>query len=106
MSGRVTLQGKYVGELVTRVFDFISDLAVGETLTGVPTTTASVWTGTDASPQNIVSGAASISGSQVSQNLTGGVAGTLYSLVCKSSTSAGRTLEKRAFFSVMSDALT
>lgn len=103
MSGRVVLKGKLVGETVQRVFDFISDLAVGETLNGIPTVTATVWTGNDANPQNLVSGAAAVSGTGVTQNLTGGVAGTLYSLCCKANTSGGRVLEKQAYFSVMGD---
>lgn len=96
------MKGKLVGETVQRSFDFISDLAVGETLS-TPTVTATVWTGNDATPQSIVSGAAAVSGTAVTQNFTGGVAGTLYSLSVKANTSAGRILEKQAFFSVMGD---
>lgn len=103
MSGRVVIRGKLAGETAQRLFDFISDLAPGETLSGVPTTTATVWTGNDSEPQNLVSGAAAISGTQVSQNFAGGVAGTLYALCVKADTSAGRVLEKQAYFSVMGD---
>jgi hypothetical protein len=80
-------------------FNFISDLAVGETITGA-TVTALVWSGNDPTPSNLISGAATISGTVVSQKLTGGVAGNIYAVTCTATTSAGQTLIHSAYLVV------
>ena len=84
------------------VFDFLSLLAVGETLSGA-TTTAAVWTGVDATPGGLISGAATVSGSQATQALTGGVAGVIYKLTCTATTSAGQTLVLTGYIAVVAD---
>ena len=90
---------KQVGATKAYVFDFISDLAVGETISGA-TVTAAVWSGTDASPSSIISGAASISGTQVTQKLTAGLAGNIYAATCTATTSASQTLVRSAYLVV------
>ncbi len=102
-SSRLVFDPKYVGETVVENFDFISKLASGETISGVPTVTATVWSGVDANPGNIVSGAASVAGTVVSQKLTAGVAGVLYLLKCTAGTSAGQTLILEALLFVAPD---
>jgi hypothetical protein len=77
-------------------FNFISDLAVGETVSAA-TVTATVWSGTDANPSAIISGAAGIASPVVTQTLTGGLAGNIYSVVCTATTSAGQTLIRSAY---------
>lgn len=96
---RVVLPPKLLGETVNEIFDFTSLLAVGETLS-TASTTASVYSGTDASPSSIINGSASISGAKVTQSITGGTLGVLYELLCTVTTSASQTLSLSAYLAV------
>ena len=73
--------------------NILNDLAPGENITGVPTVTATVLIGTDATPQAIVSGAAQVSGTDVLQRIIAGVIGVTYLLACKVTTDKGNTFE-------------
>ena len=97
---RVVLETKQSGETRTEIFDFASRLALGETLS-TASTTATVYSGTDASPSAVISGAASISGTQVSQKLTAGTVGVTYLLTCTVTTSTSQTLILYAFLSIV-----
>lgn len=88
---RVELPSKLASETKNVTFDFSSQLAVGETIS-TQAVTAAVYSGTDASPSSLISGAASASGAVVTQKVTGGVTGVLYELTCTITTSAGQTL--------------
>ena len=99
---RIITQSKLSGETDTVVFDFASRLAAGETIS-TKTVTASVYSGTDASPSSIISGSATHSGLQVSQKITGGVVGVIYQLLCTITTSASETLQLTAFLAVVPD---
>jgi hypothetical protein len=99
---RITLEGKLTSETVSTVFDFISRLAVGETIS-TQVVTASVYSGTDAAPSAIVSGSATASGTQVTQKITAGVLGVMYKLLCTITTSAGQTLSLSAFLAIVPD---
>jgi hypothetical protein len=96
---RITLEGKHSGETRSQIFDFISRLALAETIS-TATTTAAVYSGTDASPSSVISGSASISGTQVTQKLTAGTAGVVYLLTCTITTSAGQVLTLNAFLPI------
>ncbi len=87
---------KYVGETISEVFDFLSQLAVGEGLTSA-TVAASVYSGVDASPAAILFGSANISGSKVSQFVTAGTLGVTYLLLCTASTDTGQYLQLAAY---------
>lgn len=100
----VILKGKPLGETRNEVFDFISRLAVSETLS-TASVTATVYSGTDASPSAIISGSASISGTKVTQKLTGGVLGVAYLIVCTVTTSAGQTLLLQGFLTITPDSV-
>jgi hypothetical protein len=100
VTDRVILQPKRPGETKSYAFDFISQLAAGETLS-TQVVTATVWSGTDASPSSLISGAATSSGSIVSQLITAGVAGVTYYLLCTVTTSTGQTLQLAAFLVVL-----
>jgi hypothetical protein len=95
-----TLPAKFVGETTSVSFNFLSRLAVSETLS-TATVTASVYSGVDASPSAIVSGSASISGSTVTQLVTAGTSGVTYVLLCTVTTSTGQTLQQSALLSVV-----
>lgn len=99
---RVELPNKLAGETKTVPFDFTSLLASGETIS-TKSCAATVYSGTDASPSAIISGSASSSGAVVSQLITAGVVGVIYSLVCTITTSAGQTLQLAGFLAVLPD---
>jgi len=82
---------KRVGETEIFSVDYAALLGDGVTITGA-TWTVSVKRGTDATPNAMVSGSASIAGSVVSQKLTGGVAGVSYWPICTATTSDGQTI--------------
>ncbi len=88
---KIILEAKRAAETRNEVFDFTSRLAAGETLS-TATVTATVYSGTDASPSAVISGSASISGAKVTQKITAGTLGVMYLLSCSVTTSAGQTL--------------
>ena len=89
---RVVLDPKYVGTTQAEQFDFASLLGNGETIL-TANTTAAVYAGTDPAPSAIIMGVSNWAGSVVSQTVTGGVAGVVYNLVCRVTTSFSQTLE-------------
>ena len=99
---RIILDGKLVGETLNETFDFLSRLAIGETIS-TATVTASVYSGTDAAPSAIVSGSAAISGSKVTQKITAGTLGVVYKLLCVCTTSTSQTLSLAALLAVVPD---
>lgn len=87
-----------------RGMDFTNQLSLtGDTLTGTPTVSASVMSGTDPSPGSILIGAPSISssGMQVLQRVSGGVGGTAYVMTFLCPTAQGNTLVEQAFFWIL-----
>ena len=80
--------------------DFGDALASGETISG-QAVAATVYSGTDATPSSRVSGAASASGTVVSQNvLAPSSAGNIYQLIWTVTTSASRTLKKSGLVAI------
>lgn len=82
---------KRVAEVIIYTVDFSGELAPGETIV------SAVWTnqvniGIDGMPGAMIWGAASITGSKVSQKITGGVADASYGLICTARTSQGEVL--------------
>jgi hypothetical protein len=79
---RVVLQSKRAGETRVYTFDPISQLQAGQTVSSAVVTSA-VYSGVDANPASMISGSATVALSRVvSQKLTGGVAGVLYTITC------------------------
>lgn len=91
--------GKKTGETGPVSFDFTSSLGVTETIS-TQVVAASVYSGVDANPSAIISGAATASGKIVSQTLTAGVSGVIYQLLCTITTSLGKTLQQSSYLSV------
>jgi len=83
-------------------FNFLSQLAPGETIS-TAVTTASVYTGVDANAAAVVSGVASISGTQVTQLLVGGVPGVVYQILCTITTSLGQTISLSTYLYIESN---
>jgi hypothetical protein len=91
---------KRPGETAPVTFDFTAQLGASETI-ATQAVVASVYSGVDANPSAIVSGAATASGKIVSQAITAGVSGVIYQLVCTITTSASKTLQKSSYLAVV-----
>lgn len=102
MGSRVTFGAKYAGETVLLPFDFTSRLSPGETIS-TEAVTASVYSGSDPTPNGIVQGAPSVSGAIVKQAITGGVVGVVYELLCTVTTSLSQTLELSGYLPLVTD---
>lgn len=98
--GRVILQPKRQGETIGYVVDFISSLAPGEVIL-TAACIATVYSGVDAFPAAIISGSSTFQGTQVNQGVTGGVTGTIYSLLYVVTTSFAQTIEINAYLPVV-----
>ena len=96
---RVTLEARQSGETRTETFEFVSRLALAETIS-TANVSAAVYAGTDASPSALLSGSASISGTKVTQKTTAGTVGVVYLLTCSITTSAGQALKLSAYLQV------
>ena len=95
---RIIIRAKSAGVTRREAFDFLGDLAAGETIL-TASTVGTLYSGTDPAPA-VVSGSAAISGSIVTQLLTGGVLGCVYSLAITITTSLGQTLTKSAYLAI------
>lgn len=95
---------KRVGETQLLAFDFTSRLASDETIS-TQSVAATVYSGVDASPSSLISGAAASSGAIVSQAITGGVSGTVYNLTCTATTSLSQTLLMHGFLAIYPEAV-
>lgn len=71
---------KGIGETQPYVVNFSDRLQFGEAINGAATT-ASVFAGTDPTPVNILSGSPTYTSTTVTQLITGGVAGVIYTVV-------------------------
>lgn len=97
MTQRTSFDPKTAAEKFDAIFDFV--LAVGETLDSA-TTVSTLYSGSDASPGDLVSGAVSISSGEVTQLIIGGVAGNVYRLTCTAVTDAPQTLVQSGYLVV------
>lgn len=80
--------------------DFGGELTTGDSLTGSPTVTATVWSGNDSDPSAIVS-SSTVDGTEVEVVLTGGVDGTIYEVSVSVGTAYGYTLVMAAYLAVV-----
>ena len=100
MTSRVIVPSLALGETRTVTFDLTSELTIGETISSA-SVSALVWSGTDSTPSALISGSASPATPFVNQKVSGGVAGTVYSLVCSALTSLGNVVVQTAFLAVV-----
>jgi|ERR1700722_14916771 len=100
MTTRVILPVKNVSEVLNVVVDFTDVVPLGDTISS-GTTTNSTYSGTDASPSAMVSGAVAISGTQFTQKIINGVVGVTYNLLFSISTAAGWTFTKTGYLTVV-----
>ena len=99
MSYRSIFNAKISSTNFYAVFDFAQDLAITEDISSA-SVTATVYSGTDASPSSIISGAATISGTKVTQTITAGTIGVTYILTCVIVTSASRSFVQDGYLTV------
>ena len=97
---RLIFPGKTSSEKFIATFNFASRLAAAETIS-TASVAATVYSGTDASPSSIVSGASTISGQTATQPITAGTEGVTYKLVCTITTSFSQTLQLMAFLTIV-----
>lgn len=102
ISNQVSFLPKAVGETLIYTVDFASRLAVGVTIS-TQVVTATVYSGTDASPSAIVSGSATASGTIVSQKLTAGTSGVVYLTTWTITTSDSQTVVMFGLLAVVPD---
>lgn len=81
-------------------FDFLSDLAVGETIS-TKVVTSTVYSGTDPNPSAMISGSASVVATLVIQKVTGGFTGNIYDLLCTITTNLGQTIQKAGYLAIV-----
>lgn len=98
--GEVGQSIKKAGETAPVTFNFLSSMDSAETIS-TQVVAASVYSGVDANPAALISGAATHSGKIVSQFLTGGVVGCVYQLLCTITTSLGKTLQQSCYLAVV-----
>lgn len=84
-------------------FEFAQDLNPGETLVTV-TPVVTVWSGADPTPAALITASAP-SGTQVIATASGGVDGTIYSIVMTVLTSLSQSLSRTGHLLVSSDSL-
>lgn len=78
---------KRVSEKLVLAFEFLDELATGEALVAVSSTTVKVLDGADATPEQIINGVATIVGADVLLPVKGGVAGCDYQIEVVATTS-------------------
>lgn len=100
MTARQEFDSKTTAQTKQLTFDFSSDLGVGETISST-VVSCIVWSGTDASPTSLISGAAATSGALVTQLFTGGLAGVIYFVSCLATTSLGQVIPKSGYLAVV-----
>jgi hypothetical protein len=96
----VTFGTKLVDETITIQFNFANRLAVGEAITAGGCA-VEVFSGTDADPEAILSGAATLDGTIISQVITAGVAGVTYLISCQADTDDLNVLINQGRLSVL-----
>jgi hypothetical protein len=99
---RIVLPAKLQGETLRVNFPFGNKLETGEAVASAVTTCA-VWSGVDANPSSVISGAAAVpaDGLSVYQTITAGIAGVIYYLLCTATTNSGRVLQCSAYLTVL-----
>lgn len=90
---------KTAAEIIPYVFNFSDKLQFGETVTG-SAVTCTVFSGTDVNPTAMI-GTITNSGTSVSVNITGGIAGNLYILVCVVTASNSHNYSKEGRLAVI-----
>jgi hypothetical protein len=100
---RVVFQQKPINQDVVRTFDFTSLFTEGEVLAAA-VVDVSVFSGTDASPLDMLDGTVELDGLRVSQRFTGGTLGAVYTVTCLVGTCNEQVLSLAAYLAVGKEA--
>lgn len=93
---------KYVAETISILIDFSDMLSAGDTISGVPTTTITVFSGLDPSPADILYLSPQVhNGIQVEQYIWRGIPGVLYTVSIQVTSVGGDTFEKECFLGIL-----
>ena len=95
---RVTFRSQYASEARNLVFDFSSQLAVGETISSA-SVSAAVYSG--ATGSTLTLGTDSTSGSQVTCLASAGTEGVTYTVTCEAVTSLGQTVSLTGYVAII-----
>lgn len=90
--GRIIIEPIKIGEAPFIPFDFISGMESPSEVLVSASTTCTLYSGTDPSPQSIVSGAATVMSTIALQKCLPTIVGNIYDLKCTGITSAGQIL--------------
>lgn len=99
---RITFRSAHVGETRKLTFDFISDLALGETLS-TAVASFSVYSGN--TNAKVTFGSPIISSTQVAVTAAGDTEGVTFMVTITVTTSAGQTLMQSGFFAMTPEGL-
>lgn len=100
----INLQPKGTHETVRTVFDFSSRVPAGEVIYNA-TVSATVYSGTDVAPEELIKGSATIDGYEVSQKIGAGTLGVTYLLTCTAYVGiSARPVQLQALLTAASDA--
>ena len=99
---RVTFRSAHVGETKNLVFDFISLLAIGETISSADVGSA-VYSG--AASASVALGTPAVSGTKVTVTAAGDTEGVTHLITMTVVTSLGQTLPLSGFFALVPAAL-
>lgn len=94
-------RAKYLAETITLSADFTKILPPGITISGLPTVSVSVETGTDSNPGNLLSGLATVSsGTVAQQKVRQGLPGVVYDLVFSVTGTDGNSYELQTLLAI------
>jgi hypothetical protein len=100
--GRVILNPKKAGETIPEPFNFLSSLSPGEVIVSA-FTACSVYTGVDPNASSMILGGTSVNSPVCTQEVTGGVVGVMYELLCTALTNFQNIIEQSAFLAIEPD---
>lgn len=97
-------QSKYQAETISVVTSFAGELVGGDTITGTPNITITVYTGVDSNPSALLYGTPSVSNGQVvDQKIRQGISGVIYQITFTVQTLAGQTFDKECYLAILPD---
>ena len=100
MNYRSVINAKTTSATEDAVFDFANQYVAGETVAS-GSVTAIVYSGTDATPSAVLSGAGVASGSKFTQKVTAGTEGVVYLLTCTTTSSSGKVRSLEGFLVIV-----
>ena len=100
MNYRSVINAKTASATEDAVFDFANQYVAGETVSS-GSVTAVVYSGTDATPSAVLSGAGVASGTKFTQKVVSGVEGVAYLLTCTTTSSSGKVRSLEGFLIIV-----